>query len=466
MFKRDKAKKGAAQGINAYVLIFSLIVISAILTYFVPAGQFDKVEKDGREILVADSFQFVDNTPVGFLDIFTSIHAGMVNGAGTIFFVLIIGGVFGIMNATGALDTFVVTFAEKMKRKEKLMIPVFVLFFAICGATMGMSDEVAVYVALIVPLTIALGFDAVTGFAIVVMGAWMGFTAGFLNPFSTAVAQGIAELPTFSGMGLRIVVFIIFVLMASFFIYSHASKVQKNPELGIYGKFGQFSPKDKDKTLKMTLRHKLVLTVFMLNFVVLILGVKLYEWFIPELAGLFLLTGIIMGIVGGLIPSEIANSFVKGASELLGGALIIGLAQAVLVIFQSGGLLDTMLHYMSNMLSGVPSALTAVAMMFIQMVINFLIPSQSGQAALTMPIMSPLADLVNVTRQTAVLAFQLGDGIAALLFPTNGALIAALAVAGIQWNKWVRWYIPFFIAQVIVSIIILIVAHAMNYGPF
>lgn len=181
MFKRDKAKKGAAQGINAYVLIFSLIVISAILTYFVPAGQFDKVEKDGREILVADSFQFVDNTPVGFLDIFTSIHAGMVNGAGTIFFVLIIGGVFGIMNATGALDTFVVTFAEKMKRKEKLMIPVFVLFFAICGATMGMSDEVAVYVALIVPLTIALGFDAVTGFAIVVMGAWMGFTAGFLK---------------------------------------------------------------------------------------------------------------------------------------------------------------------------------------------------------------------------------------------------------------------------------------------
>lgn len=461
-----KEKKGLAGGINAYVLIFALLVISAIMTYIVPAGQYETVEKDGRDIIVADSFKFIENTPVSFLNIFTSIHEGMVNGAGTIFFVLIIGGVFGIMNATGALDTFIVAFAQKMQNKEKLMIPVFVLFFGICGATMGMSDEVAVYVALIVPLTIALGFDAVTGFAIVVMGAWMGFTAGFLNPFSTAVAQGIAELPTFSGMTMRLVVFVIFVIMASYFIYRHASKVQKNPELGIYGKFDKFSPKDKDPNVKMTLRHKLVLTVFLLNFVVLILGVKLYEWYIPELAGLFLLAGIIMGIVGGLSPSGIADNFVKGASELIGGALIIGLAQAVLVVFQNGGLLDTMLHYMSNMLEGVPSALTAVAMMFIQMVINFLVPSQSGQAALTMPIMAPLADLVDVTRQTAVLAFQLGDGIAALLFPTNGALIAALAVAGIPWNKWVRWYFPFFIAQVVVSIIILIVAHYTNYGPF
>ena len=463
---KSKEKKGLAGGINAYVLIFALLVISAILTYIVPAGHYDTKDQDGHSVIIADSFKFIENTPVGFLDIFTSIHEGMVNGAGTIFFVLIIGGVFGIMNATGALDTFIVTFAEKMKRKEKLMIPVFVLFFAICGSTMGMSDEVAVYVALIVPLTIALGFDAVTGFAIVVMGAWMGFTAGFLNPFSTAVAQGIAELPTFSGMGLRLIIFAVFVIMASIFIYRHASKVQKNPELGIYGKFEKFSPKDKDKELKMTLRHKLVLSVFLLNFVVLILGVKLYDWYIPELAGLFLLAGIIMGIVGGLSASGIADNFVKGASELIGGALIIGLAQAVLVVFQNGGLLDTMLHFMSGLLEGVPSALTAVVMMFLQMVINFLVPSQSGQAALTMPIMAPLADLVDVTRQTAVLAFQLGDGIAALLFPTNGALIAALAVAGIPWNKWVRWYFPFFLAQVVVSILFLIAAHFINYGPF
>lgn len=464
MFKKNKSD---GKGINAYVLIFALIVISAILTYIVPAGQYETVTKDGRDILVPESFKFVENTPIGFLEIFTSIHSGMVNGAGTIFFVLIIGGVFGIINATGALDTFVVSFARKMKNRDKLLIPALMLFFGICGATMGMSDEVAVYVALLVPLTIALGFDAVTGFAIVVVGASMGFTAGFLNPFSTGVAQGISQLPTFSGIGYRLIVFAVFYIAASWYVYRHAMKVKRNPELGIYGKFDRFSAHTKDdKDAKMTLRHKLVLIVFMMNFVVLIIGVMKYDWYITEIAGLFLLFGIIMGIIGKLSPSEIAESFVKGAGELIGGALIIGLAQAVLYIFNEGGLMDTILHYASIALNDIPSTFTAVGMMFLQMCINFLVPSQSGQAALTMPIMAPLADLVGITRQTAVLAFQLGDGLAASLFPTNGALIAALAVAGIPWNKWVRWYFPFFIIVTILSIILLVIAEMMNYGPF
>lgn len=332
---------------------------------------------------------------------------------------------------------------------------------------MGMSDEVAVYVALLVPLTIALGFDAITGFAIVVVGASMGFTAGFLNPFSTGVAQGISQLPTFSGIGFRLIIFAVFYIAASYYVYRHAMKVKRNPEIGIYGKFDRFSIHTKeDKDVKMTLRHKLVLSAFMLNFVVLIIGVMKYEWYITEIAGLFLLFGIIMGLIGNLSPSEIAESFVKGSSELIGGALIIGLAQAVLYIFNEGGLMDTMLHYASIALDGIPSTFTAVAMMVLQMFINFLVPSQSGQAALTMPIMAPLADLVGITRQTAVLAYQLGDGIAAMLYPTNGALIAALAVAGISWSKWVRWYFPFFIFLFIMSAIFLIIANYMNYGPF
>ncbi|HWI48726.1 MAG TPA: C4-dicarboxylate ABC transporter permease [Rummeliibacillus sp.] len=466
MFKKKKEGKGS-KGVNAYVLIFALIVISAILTYIVPAGHYDTKVVDGRSVIKPETFSFVDNHPIGLLELFSDIHQGMVNGAGTIFFVLIIGGVFGIINATGALDSFIVTFARKMKNREKLVVPIFMLFFGICGATMGMSDEVAVYVALLVPLTIALGFDAVTGFAIVVVGASMGFTAGFLNPFSVGVAQGIAELPTFSGIGYRLIVFVVFYATAAIFVYRHAMKVKKNPDLGIYGKFEKLSPHTKDDlSITFTLRHKLVLTAFLLNFVILIIGVMKYGWYIPEIAGLFLMFGIIMGIVGGLGASEIADSFVKGTSELIGGALIIGLAQTVLVIFKTGGLMDTILHFASTLLNDLPSTFTAVGMMILQMIINFLVPSQSGQAALTMPIMAPLADLVGVTRQTAVLAFQLGDGIAASMFPTNGALIAALAVAGIPWNKWVRWYFKFFIIIFIISVILLVIAEKMNYGPF
>ncbi|GEK34980.1 YfcC family protein [Kurthia sibirica] len=462
----NKLKK-EGQGVNAYVLIFALIIISTILTYIVPAGHFDKTTVDGRDVLVADSFKFVDNTPVGFLDIFSYIHTGMVNGAGTIFFVLIIGGVFGIINATGALDTFVVTFARKMKNKDGLIIPALMLFFGICGGTMGMSDEVAVYVALLVPLTIALGFDAVTGFAIVVVGASMGFTAGFLNPFSTGVAQQIAQLKTFSGIGYRLIIFVVFYGAAVLYVYRHAMKVKRNPELGIYGKFDRFSATTKeDQDVKMTTRHKLVLLAFMLNFVFLIIGVMRYDWYITEIAGLFLMFGIIMGIIGKLSANNIADSFVKGAGELIGGALIIGMAQTVLVVFNEGGLMDTILHYASILLNDIPGTFTAVGMMILQMGINFLVPSQSGQAALTMPIMAPLADLVGITRQTAVLAFQLGDGIAASLFPTNGALIAALAVAGIPWNKWVRWYLPFFFLLFGLSIVFLVIAQLMKYGPF
>lgn len=462
-----KTKPQKNKGINAHVLVFTLIIIAAVLTYIIPAGSYDTVEVNGRSVIDPETFTFTDNNPVGLLELFSDIHTGMVNGANTIFFVLIIGGVFGIISATGALDTFIMSFAKKMANREKLIIPVLMLFFAMCGATMGMSDEAAVYVGLLVPLTIALGFDAVTGFAIVVVGASMGFTAGFMNPFTVGVAQGIAELPTFSGLGFRLIVFVIFYIIAVIFVYRHAMKVKKNPEIGIYGKFGRLKPDAKQEiAAKMTVRHKLVLSAFLLNFLILIYGVMKYEWYITEIAGLFLMFGIIMGILGKLSPSKIADSFVKGAAELIGGAIIIGLAQGVLVIFQSGGLMDTILYYASDLLNMIPSAFTAVGMMILQIGINFLVPSGSGQAALTMPLMSPLADLVGVTRQTAVLAFQFGDGIAASLFPTNGALIASLTVAGIPWNKWVRWYIPFFIFQLIVCAILLVIAEWMNYGPF
>ncbi|WP_285768829.1 C4-dicarboxylate ABC transporter permease [Peribacillus sp. SI8-4] len=466
MFKGKKGNKKKT-GINAHVLVFSLIVIAAVLTYIVPAGKYETVDVNGRSVIDPETFRFIDSEPVGLLELFSDIHTGMVNGAGTIFFVLIIGGVFGIISATGALDTFITSFARKMANREKLIIPVLMLFFAICGATMGMSDETAVYVGLLVPLTIALGFDAVTGFAIVVVGASMGFTAGFMNPFTVGVAQGIAELPTFSGIGYRLIVFGIFYIMAVIFVYRHAMKVKQNPELGIYGKFGRLNQDIKQQpAVNMSFRHKAVLGVFLLNFIILIYGVMKYEWYITEIAGLFLMFGIIMGIIGKLSPSTIADSFVKGSAELIGGAIIIGLAQGVLVIFESGGLMDTILYYASDLLNMVPSAFTAVGMMILQIIINFLVPSGSGQAALTMPLMSPLADLVGVTRQTAVLAFQFGDGIAATLFPTNGALIASLTIAGIPWNKWVKWYIPFFIIQLIVCALLLVVAEWMKYGPF
>ncbi|PAD38455.1 YfcC family protein [Terribacillus sp. 7520-G] len=458
-------KKKKPKQFNVYVMIFAFIVVAALLTYIIPGGAYDRVEQDGRSVILPETFHYIDGENVGLLGIFNSIHTGMVNGANIIFFVLIVGGAFGIFTATGALDAFIYMLSRKMANKEKLLIPVLMLFFAAAGALMGMSDETIVYVAILAPMAIALGFDALTGFAIVVLGAGVGFTAAVMNPFTVGVAQGISELPTFSGIGFRIIIFVVLYAAAVLYVMRHAGKVKKNPELGVYGKFGGKADTAALQSHKMTARHKLVLSAFLINYIVLIIGVLKYGWYITEIAGLFLLFGVLMGILGGISFSGIADNFILGAKDLLGGALIIGFAQAILVIFNTSGMMDTLLHYASDALGAIPGSLSAVGMLFLQMGINFFVPSGSGQAALTMPLMAPLSDMIGVTRQTAVLAYQFGDGISNTILPT-GNIIALLAIAGIGYGKWVKWFLPFFLIQIGIAIIALIIAQLIQYGPF
>lgn len=462
----SQSKEKKALNINAFVLLFFVIVISAILTYIMPAGEYDRVEKDGRTVVVPDSFHLTDASPVGFFDIFTSIHTGMVNSASIIFFILIIGGAFGILKTTGALDALIISLTSKLSNRELLLIPVLMLFFGAGGALMGMAEETIVYIAIITPLAIALGLDAIIAFAIVSVGANIGFMSAVLNPFNIGVAQSIAELPTFSGIGLRLVLFVALYLAGVIFVYRYAKKIKANPELKFIGNVKKDTQMKLDATVKLTTRHKWILLIFLLNFIVLIFGVIKFGWYITEIASLFLLFGIIMGVVGKLSPNQMADSFIDGAKDLIGGALIIGFAQAILVVIQDGKLIDSVLFYASSFLSQLSPILNAIGMFFLQLFLNFLVPSGSGQAALTMPIMAPLADLVGVTRQTAVLAFQLGDGISNSIFPTSGVLLAGLAVAGIPYTKWVKWVLPLLLIQIVIAIIFLIIAQVIQYGPF
>lgn len=459
--------ENSGRNINAFVLIFFVIAISTILTYILPAGEYERIEQNGRTIVVPDSFHLTESSPVGFFNIFTSIHTGMVQGAGIIFFVLLIGGAFGILKATGALDALVVTISRKLANKELLLIPVLMLFFSVGGTLMGMAEETIVYIAIITPLAIALKFDAIVGFAIVSLGANIGFMSAVLNPFNIGVAQSIAELPTFSGIGLRLFLLATFYIAGVIYVYRYAKKIKLHPELKYLGKF-QKEQTDSSLTAetKLETRHKWILGVFLLNFIVLIFGVIKLGWYITEIGGLFLMFGVVIGIIGKLNASKIADSFIDGAKEVIGGALIIGFAQGILVVFTDGKLLDSVLYYASSVLSQLSPAFNAIGMFFVQLFLNFLVPSGSGQAALTMPIMAPLADLVGVTRQTAVLAFQLGDGISNSIFPTAGVLIAGLAMAGIPYSKWVKWILPFLFIEIAIAIVFLLIAQAIQYGPF
>ena len=322
--------------------------------------------------------------------------------------------------------------------------------------------------ALIVPLAIALGFDAIVGLSMVTIGASVGFTAGVLNPFTVGVAQSIAELPPFSGIGFRIVLFIVLYIVAVIYVYRYAEKVKKDPSVGFYGYYKQEQKQESllPMNTKMETRHKWVLIIFLMNLMILVFGIIKYGWYMTEIAGLFILFGIVVGIVGKLPPNSIAESFIKGAGNLVGGALIIGFAQAILVLLNSAGLMDTLLYYFSNAIHSIPTAFTTVGMFFMQMGLNFIIPSGSGQAALTMPIMAPLSDMVGLTRQTAVLAFQLGDGISNMIFPTSGFFMAGLALAGIPWGRWIKWIFPFILIEITIAIAALMIAQWIQYGPF
>ncbi|MET1179486.1 SLC13 family permease [Peribacillus simplex] len=455
------------KGINPFVLMFIVIVIVTVLTYILPAGQYERIEKDGRSVVDPTSFEFVESTPVGLLEMFSSIHAGMIEGASIILFVFLFGGALGIMQATGALDSFIKFVAVRFGKKERLLIPLMVLIFASLGTLIGSAEDSLVYIAIIVPMTIALGFDALTGFAIVILGTLAtGFISGITNPFNVGVAQSIAELPMYSGMGLRIALLAVFYVVTVLYIYFHAMKVKRDPEQGEYGKFRREEHAHIDKNFRMSKRHSAALIILLVNFILLVYGVIKLGWYISEIGGLFLLSGIIMGLIGGLTPSKMANGFISGAGDMVSGALIIGIAQTILVIITSGGMLDTILYYAAGLVEQLPPAINAIGMFIVQLFLNFIVPSGSGQAALTMPIMAPLADLMGVTRQTAVLAFQLGDGISNMIFPTSGVLLAGLAVAGISFTKWVKWVFPYLLIQVAVAIIFLIIAQSIQYGPF
>ncbi|MDF9760887.1 putative ion transporter superfamily protein YfcC [Peribacillus simplex] len=360
------------KGINPFVLMF--IVIVTVLTYILPAGQYERIEKDGRSVVDPTSFEFVESTPVGLLEMFSSIHAGMIEGAPIILFVFLFGGALGIMQATGALDSFIKFVSVRFGTKEKLLIPLMVLIFASLGTLIGSAEDALVYIAIIVPMTIALGFDALTGFAIVVLGTLAtGFISGITNPFNVGVAQSIAELPMYSGMGLRIALLAVFYIITVLYIYFHAMKVKRNPELGEYGKFRREDHAHLDKNFRMSKRHSVALIVLLVNFILLVYGVIKLGWYISEIGGLFLLSGIIMGLIGGLTPSKMANGFISGAGDMVSGALIIGVAQTILVIITSGGMLDTILYYAAGLVEQLPPAINAIGMFIVQLFLNFIV---------------------------------------------------------------------------------------------
>lgn len=450
---------------HVYVILFMVIILATIATYIVPAGEYDRiVNDDGRTIVVDGTYQVVDSSPSGFMQIFQSLHKGMTNSASIIFYIFIVGGAFGILQTTGAITGAVGSISTKMKGREYWLIPILMTFFALSGAMLGLAEETIPYITILVPLMVLIGYDSMVGAAIVLLGTSAGFTAAFMNPFTVGVAQGIAEVPLFSGLLFRVLLWVVFLSISIWYVMRYAKKIKADPTKStLYGSSDQETVVPSEMK-SMTNRHKLIFIVLLGTLVTLAFGVIKFEWYLPEISGLFLLMGIIMGLLAKMNFSEIAESFIEGCRVLVMGALVVGIANAILVVLQDGLIMDTILHGLASSIDTMPGGLAAVGMYIVQCMLNFIVPSGSGQAALTMPIMAPLADLVGVTRQTAVLAFQFGDGISNIFSPTSGYFMAGLALAKIPWIKWVKWILPLILIHYTLGAIFVTVAHLIGYS--
>ena len=406
---------------NTYGIIAARIVLCAVLTWFLPGGRY--VTADDGTL----TYQEVAAAPQTW-QVFSAVYHGFVKQAGIIIFILVVGGAFALLNATGAVDAGIRRFIAGIGRNDKLVLVALTLLFSLAGAVFGMSEETIPFVGIVVPLVVSMGYDAIMGLLVVYVASNIGFSSAFLNPFTVGIAQGMADLPPFSGIGYRLFCWGFLTLLLCLFVVLYARKTRKVPKEGMVA----------EKTL-LPARQKWVLAVLFLTVAALIAGVTCWDWYLPEITGLFLAMGILSGLVAGFSANRIADELMAGAKDILSAALVVGFASGIIVILQDGRVIDPILHAMQDGLDGSSGVGSLTAMYGIQAVINFLIPSATAKAAITIPIMAPFSDLVGVSRQAMVLAFQFGDGFTNMITPTSGVLIAALAMARVPYTQWVKW---------------------------
>jgi len=525
---------------HTYVIVFSIIILSAMLTWFIPGGSFDRqivtVNGIDRNVVIPGSFHYVDSNPQTW-QIFSALFDGFVDKADIIVFILIIGGAFWIMNESKAIDVAIRSILRFTKRIEhnrlisgigadNLIFILIMLMFSVFGAVFGMSEETIAFVIIFVPLAVSMGYDSIVGVSLCFVAAALGFAGAILNPFTIGIAQGLSNLPLFSGIEYRIFCWGIINFAGIFFILRYARRIKKNPGLSgvsrddeywknmrethnqqiiyhtpvsawvMYGIlliimviFSILNPMTNisigDRTILFpavpvitllfgitgvfSLRksvHFFILLILLVTILFLITGVMGYGWYIMEIATLFFAMGLAAGISMNYSANKITKLFLDGIKDIQSAAIIVGLAGGLIIILNNGNIIDTMLYKLSRSISGM-GRMAAITMMYaVQTLINLVMPSGSAKAALTMPMMSQFSDLIGVSRQATVMAFQFGDGFTNMITPTSGVLLGVLSVARIPYEKWFRWVLPFIIMLMIIGFFLLIPTVYIDLNGF
>lgn len=478
--------------LNTFAIILSIIAIVAVMTWIVPSGAYDRVETDGRLMVVPGTYHSVESAPQGLFDVLTAPIQGFAKTAEVVVFLLVIGGVLSVVEKTGAITAGIHAASQFFKRNPKfrfLFIPLGIILFSLCGATFGMCEEALIFIPIFIPLSLSLGYDSALGTAIPFVGAGVGFAAAFTNPFTVGIAQGIAQVPLYSGLGYRVLIWVICTSVVIVWMCWYAHRITKDPTKSLTYDFDL----EKRKELKLakeeqhiTRRQKWVLLAFGLGIVWLIVGVlkpqicglihrvtgldlmtalRLSEegWYITEIAALFLGVGFACGILGKMNIQKFSDAFFDGVRSMAEIAMLLCFAQAIVIIANNGHILDTLLEWMSSVIKHLHPICASWAAMMLQTVIDFFIPSGSSKAVLTMPILAPLADLIGMTRQTMVLAFQLGGSWLNITMPTDPVTIAAIGFARIGFGRWLKWILPLLVMMYLLSFLLLIPPYFMKW---
>ncbi len=478
--------------LNTFAIILSILAIVTVMTWIVPSGAYDKTEVNGRQVVVAGTYHRVAAEPQGLFDVLKAPIQGFSKTAEVIVFLLTIGGVLAVIEKTGAIAAGIQAASAFFQRNPKLrflFIPLGIIVFSLCGATFGMCEEALIFIPIFIPLALSLGYDSALGTAVPFIGAGVGFAAAFTNPFTVGIAQGIAQVPLYSGLGYRFIIWIICTTVVITWLSIYAARVHKDPSKSLTYEFDI----EKRKELKLnkeehhiTRRQKWVLTAFGLGMVGLIIGVLKPQicafinntwgidlmtmlhleqegWYITEIAALFLGVGFLCGILGKMKMQQFNDAFFDGVRGMAEIAMLLCFAQAIVIIANNGHILDTLLEWMSGTIKHLHPICASWAAMMLQTVIDFFIPSGSGKAVLTMPILAPLADLIGITRQTMVLAFQLGGSWLNMVIPTDPVTIAAIGFARIAYPKWLKWMLPLLLVMYLLSFALLIPPYFMKW---
>lgn len=451
---------------NTLVLLFAMQVLALVITWVLPAGEFDTtLNEAGRELVVPGTFTLLEESPsLSVIDLLTAVPRGMADSQGVIFFVLIVGGVLAVIRHTGAIEALLGRILQRFSTRTGLLIFFPMFAFAVGASTFGMAVEFITLVALLMTFCLAMRLDALTAVGILVVGYGIGYGAAAMNPFTVMVAQDVADLPPGSGIALRLAIFLPLLLLGFHHVYRYAQRVKADPSASlVYDLRHEHQEASVEEYPPLTTTRKLVLLVMVLGIMTLVAGVIFYGWYLTELSALFVALGIITAIVARITPDDTAVAFSKGVTDLAATALLIGMARGIALILEDGEVLYTIVHGLSVPLTMVGAELAVVGMLLMQSLLNFFIPSGSGQAYVTMPLMAPMSDLLGISRQTAVLAYQFGDGFTNMIIPTNGILMGILGIAGVPYDRWFRFLMPLMLKLFLASSVILIGAVWFGY---